>query len=146
MNSATNKSYGTGDASFQAAGGESGLRQLVDMFFDRMGTDQRFATIYALHPDDKEVSRDKLARFLCGWLGGPKLYNEKHGAIGIPRVHAHLKIATPERDQWLTCMTEAVAERPFAPDFRKYLMEQLYVPAEAVRRRCAANFEQTEGK
>ncbi len=146
MNSATNKSYGTGDASFQAAGGESGLRQLVDMFFDRMGTDQRFATIYALHPDDKEVSRDKLARFLCGWLGGPKLYNEKYGAIGIPRVHAHLKIATPERDQWLTCMTETVAEQPFAPDFRKYLMEQLYVPAEAVRRRCAANFEQTEGK
>jgi len=146
MNSATNKSYGTGDASFQAAGGESGLRQLVDMFFDRMGTDQRFATIYALHPDDKEVSRDKLARFLCGWLGGPKLYNEKYGAIGIPRVHAHLKIATPERNQWLTCMTETVAEQPFAPDFRKYLMEQLYVPAEAVRRRCAANFEQTEGK
>ncbi len=146
MNSATNKSYGTGDASFQAAGGESGLRQLVDMFFDRMGTDQRFATIYALHPDDKEVSRDKLARFLCGWLGGPNLYNEKYGAIGIPRVHAHLKIATPERDQWLTCMTETVAEQPFAPDFRKYLMEQLYVPAEAVRRRCAANFEQTEGK
>ena len=146
MNSATNKSYGTGDASFQAAGGESGLRQLVDMFFDRMGTDQRFATIYALHPNDKEVSRDKLARFLCGWLGGPKLYNEKYGAIGIPRVHAHLKIATPERDQWLTCMTETVAEQPFAPDFRKYLMEQLYVPAEAVRRRCAANFEQTEGK
>jgi len=146
MNSATNKSYGTGDASFQAAGGESGLRQLVDMFFDRMGTDQHFATIYALHPDDKEVSRDKLARFLCGWLGGPNLYNEKYGAIGIPRVHAHLKIATPERDQWLTCMTETVAEQPFAPDFRKYLMEQLYVPAEAVRRRCAANFEQTEGK
>lgn len=146
MNSATNKPYGTGDASFQAAGGEAGLRQLIDMFFDRMRTDQRFATIYALHPDDKDVSRDKLARFLCGWLGGPKLYNEKYGAIGIPRVHAHLKIATPQRDQWLTCMTETVAEQPFTPEFKKYLMEQLYVPAEAVRRRCAANFEQTEGK
>jgi len=137
MTSATNKPYGTGDASFQAAGGEAGLRRLVDNFFERMATDQRFATIYALHPDDKEVSRDKLARFLCGWLGGPKLYNEKYGAIGIPRVHAHLKIATPERDQWLTCMTETVAGQPFTPEFRKYLMEQLYVPAEAVRRRCA---------
>ena len=138
MNSSSNIPYGTGDASFQAAGGESGLRQLVDMFFNRMGTDQRFAIIYSMHPNDKEVSRDKLARFLCGWLGGPKLYNEKYGAIGIPRVHAHLKIATPERDQWLTCMSETVAEQPFAPEFKKYLMEQLYVPAEAVRRRCAA--------
>ena len=136
MSSHSNKSYGTGDASFQAAGGEAGLRRLVDNFFDRMGTDKRFATIYALHPEDKEVSRDKLARFLCGWLGGPKLYNEKYGSIGIPRVHAHLAIATPERDQWLTCMTESVEEQPFAPDFKKYLMEQLFVPAEAVRRRC----------
>ncbi len=136
MNTQSSTAYGTGDASFQAAGGEEGLRRLVDNFFDRMGSDERFATIFALHPEDKTVSRDKLARFLCGWLGGPKLYNEKYGAIGIPRVHAHLAIATAERDQWLTCMTESVAEQPFAPDFKKYLMEQLFVPAEAVRRRC----------
>ena len=130
--------YGVGDASFQAAGGQDGIFTLVDNFFDRMGSDERFATIWDLHPDDKDVSRDKLARFLCGWLGGPRLYNEKYGAIGIPRVHAHLAIATPERDQWLTCMTESVAEQPFAPEFKTYLMEQLFVPAEAVRRRCAA--------
>ena len=144
MNSHSSPAYGTGDASFQAAGGEAGLRRLVDNFFDRMGSDERFATIFALHPEDKAVSRDKLARFLCGWLGGPKLYNEKYGAIGIPRVHAHLPIGTAERDQWLTCMSESVAEQPFAPDFRKYLMEQLYVPAEAVRRRCAAAQDRVE--
>jgi len=144
MNSDPNKPYGTGDASFEAAGGQAGLRQLVDMFFDRMSTDQRFATIYAMHPADKEVSRDKLFRFLCGWLGGPKLYNEKYGAIGIPRVHAHLNIATAERDQWLTCMTETVAEQPFAADFKTYLMEQLNVPAEAVRRRCTAAQQTSE--
>jgi hemoglobin len=137
MNFHTNEPYGTGDASFQAAGGEAGIRQLVDEFFGRMGADERFATIYAMHPEHKDVSRDKLARFLCGWLGGPKLYNEKYGAIGIPRVHAHLAIATAERDQWLTCMTETVELQPFAADFKKYLMEQLFVPAEAVRRRCA---------
>ena len=130
--------YGIGDASFQAAGGQDGIFTLVDNFFDRMGSDERFATIWDLHPDDKDVSRDKLARFLCGWLGGPRLYNEKYGAIGIPRVHAHLAIDTPERDQWLACMTESVAEQPFAPEFKTYLMEQLFVPAEAVRRRCAA--------
>jgi hemoglobin len=129
--------YGTADASFQAAGGVDGLRVLVDNFFDRMGSDDRFKTIWDLHPEDKEISRDKLARFLCGWLGGPKLYQEKYGAIGIPRVHAHLPIGAAERDQWLTCMSESVAEQPFADDFKIYLMEQLYVPAEAVRRRCA---------
>ena len=102
-----------------------------------MGNDERFAVIYEMHPDDKKVSRDKLARFLCGWLGGPKLYREKYGSISIPRVHEHLAIATPERDQWLTCMAESVAEQSFDPAFKLYLMEQLFVPAEGVRRRIA---------
>lgn len=128
--------YGDGDTSFQAAGGEAGIFMLVNSFFDRMGSDQRFATIWEMHPTDKEMSRDKLARFLCGWLGGPRLYNEKYGAIGIPRVHAHLPITTKERDQWLTCMRETVAEQDFSEDFKIYLMQQLFVPAEAVRRRC----------
>ena len=136
MSTVSSTPFGTDDASYQAAGGEAGLRHLVDAFFDRMGTDPRFATIYAMHPDDKAISRDKLARFLCGWLGGPKLYQQKYGSIGIPRVHAHLGIANAERDQWLTCMTESVAEQPFSQDFKNYLMEQLYVPAEAVRRHC----------
>jgi hemoglobin len=136
--------YGTGDASFRAAGGREGVFALVDSFFDRMGSDERFATIWNLHPEDKDISRDKLARFLCGWLGGPKLYNEKYGAIGIPRVHAHLDIATPERDQWLTCMSESVDEQAFAPEFKTYLMEQLFVPAEAVRLRIAMARELAE--
>lgn len=102
-----------------------------------MGSDTRFTVIYEMHPDDKEESRDKLARFLCGWLGGPKLYHEKYGGISIPRIHEHLAIATAERDQWLTCMRESVAEQDFDASFKKYLMEQLFVPAEAVRRRVA---------
>ena len=132
----SSQQFGSGDASFRAAGGQEGIFRLVNSFFDRMGSDTRFETIWNMHPDDKDISRDKLARFLCGWLGGPKLYTEKYGAIGIPRVHAHLAIATPERDQWLTCMSESVAEQAFGEDFKTYLMEQLFVPAEAVRRRC----------
>ena len=90
-----------------------------------------------MHPADKSVSRDKLARFLCGWLGGPKRYHEKYGPISIPAVHQHLSITTVERDQWLACMTESVGTQPFDPGFKSYLMEHLAVPAEAVRRRCA---------
>ena len=82
-------SYGVGDASYQAAGCEAGVRQLVNRFYDRMSSDTRFATIFALHPEDIDMSRDKLARFLCGWLGGPKLYNEKYGRISIPRSEEH---------------------------------------------------------
>ena len=135
MASTQDRKYGIEDASFQAAGEETGIRKLVNEFFDRMGSDARFKVIHGMHPEDKEVSRDKLARFLCGWLGGPKLYQEMYGAISIPRVHEHLEIASAERDQWLSCMRETVAEQPFDAEFKTYLMQQLFVPAEGVRRR-----------
>jgi len=131
------KTFGTGSASFDAAGGEAAIRRLVDVFFDRMETDPRFLTIHELHPEDNEMSRDKLSRFLCGWLGGPKRYQEKYGSISLPAAHQHLPITEVEREQWLTCMSESVEEQPFQPDFKRYLMEQLAVPAEAIRRRSA---------
>ncbi len=130
------RSYGTNDVSFNAAGGEPGIRQLVNAFFDRMGTDSRFARIYGMHPTDTAVSRDKLTRFLCGWLGGPRRYQEKYGPINIPAAHQHLPITEIERDQWLTCMAETVAKQSFQSDFERYLLEQLTVPAEAICRRC----------
>ena len=128
-------SYGTGDTSFQAAGGVTCIRQLVDKFYERMGADPRFSTIYNMHPDDIATSIDKLARFLCGWLGGPKRYQEKYGPISIPNVHQHLTIGTDERDQWLTCMKESIDEQTYEANFKDYLIAQLSIPAEVVRSR-----------
>jgi len=127
--------YGQDDASYQAAGQEAGIRALVNNFFDRMGSDPRFQPIYDMHPEHKALSRDKLARFLCGWLGGPKLYNEKYGSISIPRDHAHLPIGYDEKNQWLTCMRESIDEQDFEASFKEYLIGALHVPAEGVRRR-----------
>tara|TARA_R110002072_G_scaffold121618_1_gene255671 strand:- start:54275 stop:54691 length:417 start_codon:yes stop_codon:yes gene_type:complete len=128
-------SYGTGDSSFQAAGGEAGIKQLVNKFYERMGNDARFSTIYNMHPDDIATSIDKLARFLCGWLGGPKRYQEKYGPISIPAVHQHLAISTDERDQWLSCMKESIDEQAYAADFKDYLITQLSIPAEVIQSR-----------
>ncbi len=130
--------YGTEDASYLAAGGESGLRQLVDAFYDIMERDPRFATIRHMHPEDLEITRDKLARFLCGWLGGPSRFREKYGPISIPAAHQHLDVGEDEREQWLDCMREAIAAQDFDESFAEYLITQLRVPAEAVRRRSEA--------
>lgn len=127
--------YGQEDASFQAAGGELGIRRLVDAFYDEMEHADYAATIRAMHPEDLAVSRDKLARFLCGWLGGPKRYSEKYGGMSIPAAHAHLDIGLAERDAWLGCMKIAADQQDYAPDFKVYLIEQLSVPAERVRKR-----------
>ena len=121
--------YGIGDASFQAAGGVDGLTRLVDDFYRIMDELPEAATIRAMHPADLEMARDKLARFLCGWLGGPKRYDEKYGEIHIPRAHAHFRIGENERDAWLFCMEQAIELQPFAKEFRAYLLRELRVPA-----------------
>lgn len=124
--------FGIGDTSFQAAGGETGIRQLVDAFYDEIETLPAAATVRAMHPADLTTSRDKLARFLCGWLNGPNRYREKYGAISIPGSHAHLSISGRERDAWLLCMERAIAQQPYSDEFKRYLYAQLCVPANRV--------------
>ena len=125
--------YGDGDTSFRAAGGVAGIEGLVDDFYRRMDEQPHAETIRRMHPADLAVSRDKLARFLCGWLGGPKRYSEKYGPIHIPRAHQHFRIGDAERDAWLRCMEEAIAAQPYAESFRAYLLRELRVPAERIR-------------
>ena len=130
-----NRPYGQGDASYQAAGQYEGICQLVNAFYDAMEQLPQAQVIRAMHAEDLTVSRDKLSRFLCGWLGGPKLFTERYPAIRIPQVHRHLDIGPQERDAWLHCMQVAVDQQPYKDDFKRYLMEQLYVPAERSRNR-----------
>jgi hemoglobin len=125
--------YGEEDNSFNAAGGFDGIKQLVDAFYDAMETLPQAQHIRAMHSTDLDESRDKLSRFLTGWLGGPKLFSEKYGPIRIPVAHRHLAIGPAERDAWLACMQIAVDAQPYPQNFREYLMTQLYVPAERSR-------------
>ena len=128
-----NKPYGVEDASFRAAGGVDGIRQLVDCFYDYMDTLPEASDIRRMHPKDLTVPRDKLALFLCGWMGGPKLFPQKYPTTPIPKFHSQFNIGIAERDAWLLCMRKALDEQPYAGDFKQYLLEQLFVPAERSR-------------
>jgi hemoglobin len=128
-------SYGTGDASFVAAGGEAGLIALVDDFYDVMETLPEAATIREMHPEELTESRDKLSRFLSGWLNGPNTFRPKYGRIFIPPAHSHLPIGEPEMEAWLRCMEIALGRQPYADDFKEYLLRQLRVPATRCRTR-----------
>ena len=125
--------FGEGDASYQAAGGFEGLVDLVERFYRQMDELPVAERIRAMHPPDLTISKDKLARFLAGWLGGPRLYNETYGSISIPMVHRHLDVREDGRDAWLACMQAALTETDHAPDFKRYLMRALAVPAERIR-------------
>jgi len=125
--------YGVEDASYQAAGKLEGITQLVDCFYDYMNQLPEAKIIRKMHPKDLTTSRDKLTCFLSGWLGGPRLFSKKYGTISIPKVHQHLSVASKERDAWLLCMKKAAKDQPYEESFKKYLLKQLFVPAEKIR-------------
>lgn len=129
--------YGEQDTTFRGAGGEVGIRKLVDSFYDLMGEDPKYKTIFDWHPDELEISRDKLALFLCGWMGGPKPFVEKYGPIRIPVVHQHLAVTEVERDLWLDCMARALAKQGYAQALVDYLNAQFFIPADRIRQACS---------
>lgn len=125
--------YGIGDNSFQAAGELAGVTKLVDDFYSNMNTFSQAEKIRNMHPEDLTESRRKLTYFLCGWLGGPRLFAEHYGPINIPKFHQHLDIHYSERDAWLLCMEKAINSQPYEQTFKEYLLEQLKIPAEKIR-------------
>ncbi len=125
--------YGEGDASYCAAGKDVGIRQLSVDFYDFMNTLPEAQEIRAMHSEDLSVMIDKLTLFLCGWLGGPRLYAPKYGPIHIPMAHQHLIINEPERDAWLLCMYKAIEIQTYTPAFKDYLRKQIAIPAERIR-------------
>lgn len=101
---------GPATSPFGILGGESAVRALVDAFYDRMDVDEAYAGIRALHPPTLDSSRDKLAWYLCGWLGGPQRYVERFGRPRLRARHLPYAIGRSERDQWLACMRAALGD------------------------------------
>ncbi|NGZ02715.1 MAG: globin [Nitrospira sp. WS238] len=118
---------------YQAAGELDGITKLVDQFYVNMDTLPEAETIRNMHPPDLTESRRKLTYFLCGWLGGPRLFQQHYGPISIPGAHKRFPIGYEERDAWLLCMQRALAVQPYSNEFKNYLLAALSIPAERVR-------------
>jgi len=129
--------YGVGDCSYKAAGEISGLTLLSESFYHFMDVLPEAKKIRDMHNENLTLSKKKLAYFLSGWLGGPKIYSENFGSINIPTAHKHLSIGYEESEAWILCMQKAVEEQPYEESFKLYLIEQLRVPAERIRQVCS---------
>ena len=127
--------YREGDNQFRLAGGVDGITKLANDFYDMMESLPEARKILFMHPTDLTVSRDKLARFLCGYMDGPDLYEEKYGPIHLGPAHAHLAIGTAEKEAWLLCMRKALDMQEWPPEFRDFMFMRLKTPAERIRNR-----------
>jgi hemoglobin len=121
---------------FDSLGGEARVRALVDRFYDLMAMDDRFAILRAMHPALLDGSRDKLFWFLCGWMGGPDRYVERFGHPRLRARHLPFPIGTVERDQWLTCMAQAMADIGVEPPLFDRLLQAFAGTADWMRNRA----------
>lgn len=122
-------------SAYELIGGEDKVRELVDLFYDRMAVDTEFELIRKMHPEDLSSSRDKLFWFLSGWLGGPDLFSQRFGHPRLRARHLPFSIGTKERDQWLVCMANALADLGVQGEFFDRLMHSFYGTADWMRNR-----------
>jgi len=106
---------------YELLGGERGVLSLVDRFYFFMDTLPEAAGIRAIHAKSLAGARDKLFKFLSGWLGGPDLFIRQYGHPRLRQRHFPFAIGTAERDQWMLCMNKALDEMPLDAVFRENL-------------------------
>ena len=120
---------------YEALGGESGIRRLVDRFYDLMDTLPEAQNIRAMHPTELQSSRDKLFMFFSGFFGGPQLYWERYGHPRLRQRHMPFAIGHAERDQWMLCMKLASEEVIGDEALRAWMLARLAHTADFMRNR-----------
>ena len=134
--------FGTGDASYQAAGGIDGLRRLVDDFYRLMDERPEAAALRALHPADLSAARDKLACFLSGWLGGPDRFRPLYGEPFMRRRHMAFPIDSAARDAWMAAFRKALDEVVDEPGLHAWLLARFQAMADHLRNRADSSAPQ----
>ena len=123
------------DTPFEWIGGEEKVRALVERFYDLMDLEPAYQALRATHGGDLAQARQKLFWFLCGWLGGPQHFVERFGHPRLRARHLPFAIGIRERDQWLACMDQAMAETAVDPLLRERLHDSFMQTADWMRNR-----------
>lgn len=118
---------------YAQVGGETAVRKIVDRFYDLMDEMPATRGIRAMHATSLSVSRDKLFKFLSGFLGGPSLYIEEYGHPMLRARHLPFEIGESERDQWMLCMNQSLDELVEDKMIAQQLKLNLYRTADHMR-------------
>jgi len=121
---------------YDAIGGETVVRALVEKFYDAMSDHE--PALAKLHECDADgrvsrASRDRFALFLMGWLGGPQDYVQLHGHPRLRMRHAKVPIDMSMRDAWKRSMMRALDAQGIGGEIRAFLDEKLADLADFLR-------------
>jgi hemoglobin len=120
---------------YELMGGDEKVRALVHRFYDLMELDPKFEALRKVHGSSLEGAREKLYLFLSGWLGGPPLYTDRFGHPMLRARHLPFAIGDLERDQWMTCMVQAMEETEVPQELREALERAFRKTADWMRNR-----------
>ncbi len=118
---------------YELLGGEVGLREIVDRFYELMDTDEAYGAIRAMHKPDLTEIRTGLFEWLSGWLGGPQLFSERKGSPCLVGAHLPLGIDQRGSELWTACMTRAMTDVGVAERYREVLLPSLGRIADSLR-------------
>jgi hemoglobin len=118
---------------FDWIGGETVVKALCDRFYDLMELEPNYAALRSVHGTDLTQAREKLFWFLCGWLGGPSHYTDRFGHPRLRMRHMPFAIGIRERDQWLSCMDQAMRETEIDSELRERLKSSFFQTADWMR-------------
>ena len=121
------------DTPFEWLGGEERVRALTERFYDLMDLEPGYKELRAAHGTELVQAREKLFMFLCGWLGGPSYYTNQFGHPRLRMRHMPFAIGIKERDQWVACMDQAMAETHVPTALRERLKTSFFQTADWMR-------------
>ena len=117
---------------YDLIGGEEGIIKLVNVFYDIVETNPEGHKLHLLHLRGNGIDHSRVEQFnfLSGFLGGPKLYVEKHGHSNVRTIHEHVEINSEAKDIWLKCMSVAIDHIGIVPTIKDKLMSNFTAIAE----------------
>lgn len=117
---------------YDLVGGETGVLNLVKVFYDIVETEPVGHKLLLLHLRGNGLAHSRVEQFnfLSGFLGGPKLYVEKHGHSNVRTMHEHVVIDVESKNIWLECMSMAIDKVELETTTKNKLMRNFIAAAE----------------
>jgi hemoglobin len=112
---------------YEFIGGEDQLRKLVETFYDIVEFEPEGRVLHILHLRGHGIAHSRIEQlnFLSGFLGGPRLYAQKHGHSNVREMHEHVEISAEAKDAWLKCMAMAIDRVGLSAGVKERLMGPL---------------------
>lgn len=122
-----------GGGMYEALGGEAGVAAIVERFYDLMDLEPQYRDLRDVHAETLDYARDRLFKFLSGWLGGPDLYQQQYGHPRLRQRHFPFAVTLRLRNEWIACFAQALQELAVAEKLAEPLLLNLFVLGDWMR-------------